>query len=649
MKDSQDSYLGSAPASEAIEKLEERKRSYYEYLNYSGRRELIENSLFQYYKPAIQKGKVEASGVMGEFKDISVNHYRNLIRHTLTAVGGSRLWFEPKAANTDWSSISQVKLCKKLLEYYVRNTNLESIFLNSLEMSQLCGDSFVHVEWDFMAGDFIGTGSLGEPIYSGDLKFSLKACNDVMWDLKSDDNPDWYCVKDYVNKFDLAAMYPDKAEAILESQPISPYDISIQYLDKFDYDQAADSLERDNSKVAVYTFYHKKSPAVVDGRMLKYISKDVVIFDGALPIDEIPVFKLSPGKQLFNQFGYSGAFDILPLQIALEKLHSTVLTNQSAFGVQSIALPRGSAFNAESLADGLIVIEYDINMGKPEALNLTKTPPEVFNYIDQLGNAMQLLIGIPSTIRGEPDANLRSASAIALVQSIAVQYSQVLELSYSKLVEGVVNSAVKFLQNFVPEERAVFIAGAGTESEVLAFKGDALSQIKRVYVDRGNPLMRTISGRLSIAEMQLQYGLIKDPMKVNELLEHGRLEVTNEKSTSQAALIQKENEMLMKGQIPSALITDDHMMHIEGHKLPLDNPMLRMQGGPVLESFLMHIREHEMLAMQLQQSGGLISMIAMPQMQMEQGQQNQAPTGVAAGDGTNQSIQPQSNMEEKTE
>ena len=118
-----------------------------------------------------------------------------------------------------------------------------------------------------------------------------------------------------------------------------------------------------------------------DGRYLIFLSSEVSLFDGPPPYRFIPVFRMAPSNIIGTPFGYTPMFDLLPIQEAINSLYSTVLTNQNSFGIQNIMLPKGSDLNSTDLAGGLNLIEYDPSLGKPESLQLTHTPVEIFNKI----------------------------------------------------------------------------------------------------------------------------------------------------------------------------------------------------------------------------------------------------------------------------
>jgi hypothetical protein len=129
---------------------------------------------------------------------------------------------------------------------------------------------------------------------------------------------------------------------------------------------------------------------------------------------DVPTIYASP-------FGYTVSFDMLPIQKAIDGLASTIQTNQEAFGVQNVLVPRGSNLDVEELVGGLNIVQYDPKMGKPEPMNLTATPVEIFNRYKELINEMESISGINSVVRGNPEASLKSGAALALVASQAIR------------------------------------------------------------------------------------------------------------------------------------------------------------------------------------------------------------------------------------
>jgi len=281
----------------------------------------------------------------------------------------------------------------------------------------------------------------------------------------------------------------------------------------------------------------------------------------------------------------------MPLQEAINSLYSTVLSNQNAFGVQSIISPKGSDITAQSLAGGLNFIEYEPGAGKPEPLQLTQTPAEVFRFMERLIQDMETLSGINSVARGNPEASLKSGAALALVQAQAVQFASGLQQSFIRLIEDIGSAIIKLLQDFATVPRVAAIVGKSNKAYLRSFKAEDLKDINRVRVTVANPLSKTTAGRLEMANNLLQMGIIKTAEHYLTIVNTGSLDVATEGEQSELLLIKKENEAMMEGKRVPVTAIDEHILHIKEHRAVLADPDLRTDQE-LVSVVLDHIQEH---------------------------------------------------------
>jgi len=257
--------------------------------------------------------------------------------------------------------------------------------------------------------------------------------------------------------------------------------------------------------------------------------------------------------------------------------------------VQNVWLPENSNIASSQIAGGLNVIQ---SKQKPEAINLTSTPAEVFKFLEMLERAMETISSVNSVARGDPQASLKSGAALALVQSMALQFTSGLQQSYVQLMEDVGTALIKLLQDYASSPRFVAIVGKNNRSELKQFTGEDISNINRVIVDVGNPLSRTASGRVQMAENLLQYMPDKiNPMQYLNVINTGQLEPLTEEIQDDLNLIRGENEKLMGGEMVYALFTDSHDQHIRGHKNVLSDPELR-KDPELVKRVGAHMQEH---------------------------------------------------------
>lgn len=581
-------YFAALPTAEIGDALLAKKDDYYQYLEDSGRKDLLLKTFNTLHGPAIIGGSLYSSGVQGEFVNTTVNHFRNLSDHRLVLTTSQRPSFEPKAINTDSESQKQVGIASGLLEYYERVKKLERFTNTATSFAINYGEGFVGCFWNPTKGEVYGLTPEGKPQAEGDLEFAAFHTFDVIRAAArhSGDEQSWVMLRRWRNKWDLAAKFPDLADRILSYQE-TPDDLGFRTSFAL-----SDERNRDPDMIPVYSFFHRKSEALPEGRLVEFTAADILYFDGALPYKGIPIYRIAPSEQDNLIFGYTNFFDLLPLQDALDKLASTVLSNQAAFGVQNIGVPKGGGMNITQLSGGMNILEFDSKLGPPIPIQLTATPAEIFKHIEDIKRDMETLSGVNSVARGNPQSKDMSGTALALIQSTAIQFAQGLQMSYAQLLEDVGTAVIQILQEYATTPRVALIAGKANRSNLLAFKGDDLKNISRVVVDMGNPIMRTTGGRVNLAEQLIQNGLIDSAEQYIEVLTSGRLEPVYEGERAELLLIRSENEEMQNGIPQPVIATDNHDLHIKEHKCVLASPDARKRPE-IVQAVLAHIQEHQ--------------------------------------------------------
>jgi hypothetical protein len=584
---SDSTYFAAKPALQAAATIISKAESWSNNLESNGYLNKLEDAWRAYhgaYFTDIGDGhRITFSGAQGELANLPVNHLRNIAQNVLVMTTATRPVMEARATNTDYKSLTQTVLANGLLDYYMREKRLEKILKRAVEYAIVMGSGFVKLEWNATSGEMYDFNEeTNSPIYEGDVVFSNLSPFDVIVDsTKETDDHDWVVTRTWKNRYDLAAKYPEHEDKILSLSTKSDYK----------YYRFTTMSNDDTDDVAVWEFYHRRTESMPDGRYMLLLSSDVVLSDGPLPYRSLPVYRISPGDILGTPYGYTNVFDLLPIQEALNSLYSSILSNQNAFGIQNLLVPRGADVAISQLAGGLNVIECNTQNGKPEALNLLSTSPEVFKFAEMLKGEMEVISGVNSVARGQPEASLKSGAALALVQSMAIQFMSGLAASYVNLIEDVGTALIYMLRDFAAVPRVAAIVGKSNRAYMKEFKGDDLSSVNRVIVDVGNPLARTTAGRVDMAQQLLQMGAIKDANQYFMVLNTGKLEVMHEGVQAQLLLIKGENEKMMGGQAVPVIDIDDHRNHIIEHNALLADPDLR-QDPVLVQLVLAHVQQH---------------------------------------------------------
>lgn len=575
-------YFGAKSADKTAADLLKKSNTYFNTLQSNRYLDKIRDMFRFYYghfDDASKSHEISFTGEQGELVRLPVNAFRNLARHIHSMITANRPMLEAQSMNGDYKSLSQTYLANGILDYYMKQKGLEEIVSEAAEMAVVLGSSYVKMEWNAMAGEVHDYDpDTDETEYEGEIEFSLLSPLDVITDgTKERWNPEWVMTRSYINRYNLIAKYPEEAEKIMEVE--TKNSLTNYRLALFSND--------DTDDIAVYEFFHKKTEAMPNGRYMLFIAADIILLDLPLPYRTIPVFRLAPANIMGTPYGYTDMYDVFPMQEALNSLYSAIMTNNNAFMVQNLFVERGSDLNLSQLAGGLNVIEGN---KKPEAIQLTATSPETYNFASLISNLMDTQVGVSSVTKGAPEASLRSGNALALVQSMSLQFQSPFQAQYIKFLEKIGTNLIDILKDCATTPKLVTLVGRNKRPYLKEFTGDMVGDIKRVTVNVGNPLARTLAGKAEIANNLLQANQI-DARQYIQVLETGELESILQSDMMDLLLIQSENEWLMEGKDVYADVFDQHDLHLKEHRAVISDPELRRDPA-LMKKVHDHMQEH---------------------------------------------------------
>jgi hypothetical protein len=611
-------YFASKPTSEFLQELTKKIDSWNRYIERRGYRRKWRKLYESYYGRQLGEGsqnqvsEIQRVGDEGEFTAFAVNHFRNLVKHQLALTCSQKPAFDPRAKNSDLKSLQQARLASNIIDSYVTEKRIGRYLKNSAERALVFNKGYVIMRWEPSAGRPYGVMPVhgedglphidektGQPkekvLYEGDVEVESLSAWDVMYDIHLTDwsKRDWDIVRVRRNKFTLAAKYPKFRDQILSTS-------SQDDLNEYGTWRNLEEVSDDTDLISVYEFYHKKTDALPNGRFTVFLNGEVSLYDGPIQYKKLPVFRITPGEVFDTAEGYSESNDILVLQDVLNVLYSTAFTNEQAFGVQAIWLPEGCDLTSSQIGKGLAVLKGGPPGSEPKAIQLTQTPAEIFRNIEMIEKSMEIISGVNSVVRGDPEHNLKSGTALGRMQAMAVQFASNFQESWAEIQEDVATFLLDLLRDFAKTERMVALAGKHNKGAMRSFTGDDLQGIDRVVIDLGNPMARTVAGRIDMADMLISKGLVKTPQEYIGLIQTGQLDPLTEGPQSELDLIRKENETFMDGGQVKALAGDPHLLHIQEHRSVIADSALRSMadaGDPeavrVVQSVLAHIQEHK--------------------------------------------------------
>lgn len=605
----------------------ERFESYQRFVRESGLAALWERCYQRFHgmgTNGFTSHETRRKGKKGEYSAVSINHFRNLVKHYVGLAAQTRFSMDPLPRTQEWEAEMQTQRAKSVVDFYMR-AHLEKTLKSAVKYAAVLGEGWEGQAWNDMLGEPVLPGVEGEdaiaadkaPIRTGDLESHPFMPGDVARDPRhpTEDVP-WVITRRRVNRWRLVAQFPERREEILAVVPgLREADASMEGLYLQGHTQTG---THDSDQIYLYELWHKRVPECPDGRRALFLSESVLLFADVLAYPDVPVRRVAPDNVLGTPFGYSPSFDLLAPQEVHDMLESIAVTNARAHGVGIILAPKGSDVEPQHISKGLALVKYTPGLPKPELANFLATPAEVFNNADRFEAGMEKSIGVNGVVRGDPQASLKSGSALLYVGAQSVQFAQDFSINITAFLEEAGGDTVAIFQTFATEAIRFEVTGESGE-EVQELTGDDISKVGKVKVDVGNPLAKTIAGRAQMAENLVKLGLATDAKQYMRVLETGQLEPLTAADNRQRSLVKEENERLSRARfltgpdgalvlrpnpqtgawepvldtkdMPIALATDNPLLHVPEHLAMLSST--RARNNPAFRKAVMeHVRQH---------------------------------------------------------
>lgn len=564
-----------------------------EYCTERGLADLWSRKLSNYYglsEDSYSSQRAISGGTEGELTNIKVNDLHSLVQNQLVVITAARPAGVAKAINSDVRSLRNSRIGSAIAEYYLSQAGFEQKFVNACEIALLIDEAFVDLYWDKDAGDPIRpdmdpvTGqpmANAQPIMSGDAKMRLHVPYNVARDPDMQaDHHKWHIISVLYNRYDLAAMYPKFKEQILSAAQDNVPQLELQ-------------IRKGEDNVYAHLVVHDRTPAVPEGRY-SLIVGDTLIADMELPYPEYPVDRLTPGDVIDGSVGYCPSNDVMAMEQITDALHSIATTNNITFGTQSLAGPPLSGVVVTEVAKGLRYFELPPELvDKLQPLQLTKTAPETYAYIDRLSAKKQEALGsVQGTLQAQATQG-SSGAAMALIQAQAVQFNSGTQRSYFRLLSRTMTKLIGVLRVYAETPRVARIVGKSKSQGLKEFKytGKDLNSISSIVYEMVNPVAQTVGGRLQFAQDLIQNGMITSPRQYLTVAETGNLDALTAPDEDINLLILEENERLSDGESVQAVVTENHADHIKSHMSVIASPEAK-EDERVLSVTLAHIQEH---------------------------------------------------------
>lgn len=500
------------------------------------------------------------------------------------------------ATNTDQTADAKAVTADDALEYYWFNKDVAHIAKSACHDALAYGESAVHVFWDETLGDDAAIDpDTNRPIKTGDIDYRKVNTWNIARDphAKSFVTSNWVAIRDYRNKFDLAAQAsnPKIAEAALNAGGR----ISTVY-----WDWAPNkNVNFDSDLVPVWYVYHKRTPSVPEGLQAILLENGVAM--SVKPLDQaywkqLPLIRIAMGEREGTPWPFTKYFLTLGSSQARDNLNGALLTNATA--VAGVNIWADPSFQAVQLGGGPKLFPRQPNDQKPEVLQFQVPDQEQFNLIHSLDNDIDSIWGLDAVTSGKESGVNMSGEALVALASNSVQNNAQAQATWGRFAEQLGMMTLSTIEFKFTVPKKIVLAGSFNKDlvRVAELTPQVVQGVEQVQVRLQSAIAKTPEDRLKFAQnlLQTKPDWFPTPEMLQTVADTGRLDSLTQIATRQQNLISQENEKLSQGQAVTALASDDHKAHIREH-FTVTASLDARGNQAVIQAAEAHINDHVMI------------------------------------------------------
>ena len=572
---SPDVYFAADDSKKLVERLTKRAGAYRDWLTRTGREGRMRRAWSAYYGGSVD-GRKDTAGLLrggeqGELTMLSANIFGVLVRQVMRLITGQKPAFKVVAKTSDASALAQSVLGDALVEAYDKRARITEAEVDAVQAGTLLGSGFVVLSWATQMGEEIGLNpDTGKVIKEGDVTVRCVTPWEVFHDTKEQPNErTWACVRRLERRFDLIAQFPDLADKLRRATArgsMGQWDEEASLGGALRWGAPGSDTE-DEDTLETWEFRHVPTPALPNGRLVRFVSSDCVLFDssaaqmaGEVGEDGLPqeaqadagypypgllVEEYAPERRAGRLTeAHSPLWDALSLQETLDVVTVALASNANVGALVNLWAPPGSSPSIQRIDTGLNLVESPV---KPEKIDTLSLPTELVGLGEVLQGWMQQIAGLNNVVMGDTPSGM-PAQLAALLEAKAVQFHQQGQAGYYRLVEGVRTGVLELLQRFGNSPRTISMAGGANAWALRDWQSEDIDALDRVAVEPVNPVMRTFAGRMTLADsLAEKYPQAMPVEKYLEVWLSGELNTNMDPRKARLGRLAREREMLARG------------------------------------------------------------------------------------------------------
>lgn len=559
--------------------------------------------------------ELQFAGQHDQYALFRVQIARRFIQQRKMMAQGERLNFEGVATNNDVRTLAEVKIATKAIQFMLRQARLEHQANKALEALASFGGAALLLAWDYEGGELVPAevpelDATGQPVMMPEIDEAtgqpVMGANPETGEPEPQQKPvmkmgqkksgaptvkkmyPWqfafepYLEEDHsqvisktpVNKYELAAAFPEMAEQIIASS--------------IDAEMGDDALFAwggmrtvSSDTVVLRQYFCRNSKAVSGGRWAGYL-RDVPLWGVneivPCPLDNTLPVKFMIGPNYFGTgFGYPESSDLLSLQSVINEVISMCVTNIQKRGNSNAYKRDDVQIDAESWSKGGSLIDLPGGAEPPQWDEPPKMDTLSQYILEFCLNQARLMLGSNSVTEGNPDANITSGAFAVLLVNVAQKYANDMQEAYDRCVNEVANDSLELTRKNAENGFWADVGGIGNAPYAAIMRVDQLQNLRRVTLQRTSPVLATFPGRTEVFDRIVNLPK-SERADAADMLCTSSMDSFTERDQSWKIRVRKENEQLLAGENPVVTIWDDHVLEGPEHRMQYDK--LRTMDPP---------------------------------------------------------------------
>jgi hypothetical protein len=467
--------------------------------------------------------------------------------------------FTVVAASGDQDDVAKAKACRKFLEWLWHSQNWEKTFREALLWALVCGNAFVKVFWDPMAGPVVDAGD--GPRALGDVAIDYLTPFEVFVDpfARTMEEAAWV-IHARVRSVEYVEEKYGVRVAADASTVVSALEGSVR-------DRILYGAEGNLPAVMVKEYWERPSSRHPRGRYA-VVAANKVLYEGDNPYAAtcpIPfvMMKHLPAPDQF--YGASVVSHLRAINVIYNKLRSDIIENTTKLSNPMLLAPVNALLREPSWEAGEVIPYNPIVGGNFTPIRVDPYPSHMVNTLLRILQERDDISGVSEVSRGTVPRNVRSAAALAYLLEQDATRMNVVAYNWECFIGRALQYALNLARQFYEVPRVLRVLGENAEWEAKLFKAEDIPPEADVRVVAGSTLPKSQVQQQEFLLNLWDRRIVTDPRVVLRLTQYGSEEELYSDLELDAAQAARENQRMLDGEEVVVEDFHNHAVHIVEH------------------------------------------------------------------------------------